>query len=193
MAAAEALAFDSSGDAWVADWDASHIVEFSAAQLGSSAAPTPADTINTGNHPEALGFDAHGNLWVTITGGKVLEYTPAQLAAGGAPNPTVTITLPGGADPFGMAFDHRGSLWISDRGNQVMLGFTAAQIAATGSPTPAVTDTLDLASSFSPEQPVFDAYATTMGVAPSHVRPHAVSAGHIRQASQNPARVVVNR
>ena len=63
-----------------------------------------------------------------------------------------------------MAFDHRGTLWVSDRHTNAILGLTAAQLASTGSPTPAVTDTLDIGNGFLPEQLVFDAYATSMGV-----------------------------
>jgi sugar lactone lactonase YvrE len=185
MNEAEGIAFDANGNAWVADRGAQHILEFSAAQLASSATTNPADTINTASTPEDVAFDANGNLWVVTEGPSALEYTPAQLAAGGAPNPTVTVTLPGGTDPFGMAFDHRGTLWVSDY-NGFMLGLTAAQLAATGSPTPAITDTISVSNGFQPEQPVFDPYAAAIGaVGAARVRPYVVSAGHVRQVNPN--------
>jgi streptogramin lyase len=190
---AEALAFDSLGDAWVADEGADHIVEFSAAQLASSAAPTPADTINTGAATEAVAFDASGNLWVASDAPALLEYTPAQLAAGGAPNPTVTISLPSGTHPFGMAIDNRGTVWISDVDNDVMLGLTAAQLAATGSPTPAVTDTLDMSASFGPEQPVLDPYATAITVGAAKVGRHVSGTGRIHRVNPNAQRLAIKR
>lgn len=188
MMNAEAIAFDANGNAWVADESGNLIVEFTAAQLASSAVPAPADTINTGAPNSGIGFDANGNLWVVTFAGTALEYTPAQLTAGGAPNPTVTITLPSGTAPFGMAFDHRGTLWISDYANDLMLGLTAAELASSGSPTPAVTDSLNIGYGFAPEQPVFDPYAMSGGaMGTAKGLPHVVSAGHVRAASRNPA------
>jgi sugar lactone lactonase YvrE len=173
------IAFDSSGNAWVADLHHTHLVEFSAAQLATGGVLTPVDTIGAtaGSlaSPDGVAFDASGNLWVSNGGNNktVVEFTPAQLAAGGAPAPTVIVTLPANTSLFGIAFDNRGTLWASSVSNHIMYGLTRAQLAATGSPTPAVADTVSL-SSFGPEQPVFDAFATASVVATARIG-HAVA------------------
>ncbi len=180
--AAEAMAFDANGNVWVADVGKSHLIEFSAAQLASSAAPTPADTIGLGSGAvTGLAFDASGNLWEVSSNGVAREFTPAQLIASGSPTATVAVTLPTGSDPFGMAFDKRGTLWISDYAG-IMWGFTASQLASTGAPAPAVADTVAVGGLFQPEQPVFDPYATAVGVSAARVRSpgHALAHGFRR-------------
>jgi len=192
------IAFDSGGNAWVADDGGNHIVEYSATQLAVSGAstPTPVDTIgaNSGSLActDAVAFDAAQNLWVAndCAPTTVVEYTRAQLAAGpGAPAPNVIITLPSGgrgaADPFGMAFDKRGTLWVSDANNEVMLGVTSAQLAATGSPSPVLTLSVTLNGSFQPEQPLFDPYATAIGVSAARLRAPAAPLGHPVSASRH--------
>jgi len=189
LGSAENIAFDANGNGWVADDQYSHIVEYSAAQLAvvGTSTPTPVDTIgaNAGSlfFPEAVAFDANGNLWVANSNNSVVEYTPAQLTAGGSPAPTAIITLPNGTGPFGMAFDKRGTLWVSDVSSGLMLGLNAAQLAATGTPTP-VTLTIPLSGSgFGPEQPAFDPYATAVGVSASRVRSPGVMLGRVGRRS----------
>jgi sugar lactone lactonase YvrE len=188
------MAFDSSGNAWVADDCNNHVVEYSAAQLGASGTPTPTDTIGANGEslssPDGVAFDAKGNLWVSNDGTNiVVAFTPAQLTAGGAPVPNVTIALPVDADPYGVAFDDRGTLWVSDYANGIMYGLSGAQLAASGSPTASVIDTLALSGSgFGPEQPLFDPYATAVAASASRVGPHVVAAGsiHIRGRRHHP-------
>jgi sugar lactone lactonase YvrE len=186
LSAAEAMAFDANGNVWVADWNKAHIVEFTAAQLASSAAPAPADTIGLGSGSiTGIAFDAAGNLWaLNRAAGAISQFTPAQLTASGSPTPNVKITLPGGIDGFGMAFDKRGTLWVSDY-NGIMWGLTSSQLASTGSPAPAVADTIGLGDGFQPEQPVFDAYATAVGISASRVRSPAHSLAHSVRRSPN--------
>jgi sugar lactone lactonase YvrE len=162
------IAFDTAGNAWIADDDAHHLVEYSAVQLAANGTPIPIDTIGADGgsllYPDAVVFDASGNLWVANDGQPtIVAYSAAQLAAGGAPAPTVTITLPQNADPFGLAFDKRGTLWISDTKNDVMYGLTSGQLT-TGNPTPAVTLTLNWSDMFEPEQPLFDPYSPAVPV-----------------------------
>jgi sugar lactone lactonase YvrE len=184
------IAFDSTGNAWVADEGRTHIIEYGASQLTTSGTPTPIDTIgSTGgslNEPSGLAFDAQGNLWVSNNGTTtVVEYTPAQLAAGGAPVPNIAINTPNTSDPFGLAFDNRGTLWVSDDNNGIMYGYTAAQLVTSGTPTPAVADTISLTNGFEPEQPLFDPYATAVGVMASRVHPHVGSLAVVRRANRN--------
>ena len=57
------LAFDASGNLWVANTTAPSIVEFSASQIVSSGAPTP-NTIITGSslsEPFGIAFDPHAS------------------------------------------------------------------------------------------------------------------------------------
>jgi sugar lactone lactonase YvrE len=141
-----ALAFDASGNLWVANGGGSTIVEFTASQLATSGTPTAAVTISASGgsllQPTALAFDASGNLWVVNTA-SVVEFGQSQLATTGSPSPAVTLTDDGAGSltgPLALAFDQSGNLWISD-GNadrDTLVEFTASQLTASGSPTPAV-------------------------------------------------------
>ncbi len=181
------LAFDVNGNMWVADNGNQHILEYTAAQLTGTGpgctpppaqcAPVPADTIGANNNsingPSGLAFDAQGNLWVAnVSGGTIVEYTPAQAASNGGPVPQVTITAPSGAEPAGLAFDNSGSLWVGDEigfANGAMYAFTSSQLAATGSPSPAVTITGE-SNQFYPAQIVFDPGATIAAPSAARVR-----------------------
>jgi sugar lactone lactonase YvrE len=107
------LAFDASGNLWVASNRDSTVVEFSASQLTASGGPTPAITLSaTGgslDSPEGLAFDASGNLWVTNTSttghGTVVEFAANQLATSGAATPNVTVSGSAIKEPVGLAFD----------------------------------------------------------------------------------------
>ncbi len=140
------LAFDRTGNLWVADYTGRTLNEFTAAQLVASGAPAPKVTISaTGNalqNPEELAFDTQGNLWsASTTTNQVQEYSLAQLVASGSPVPAVTLTANGTSidDPVGVAFDGSGNLWVSNYLNSTVVEFAHAQLAANGSPVPAVT------------------------------------------------------
>ena len=167
----QGIAFDASGDAWVTDYSNNRLLEYSPAQLATSGTPTPMDTIGStgGSLTNATTpiFDASGNLWVstgsggTVGGNAVVEFTPAQLAAGGAPTPSVTLAMPDSADPYGLAFDRRGSLWVTDVYNWAAYAFTSSQLAAGGSPAPQVSIIWPYPNSTA-FQPVFDPYSTAV-------------------------------
>ncbi len=145
-------ALDPSGNVWVANLG-STIAEYTQAQLAAGGTPTPgvvlSATANSLSEPSSLAFDRAGDLWVANkfpTGGSVVEFTPSQLAASGAPTPKVTITSNGSRSidtPLSLAFDGRGNLWVangsSSSATSSIVGFTPAQISASGNPTPAVT------------------------------------------------------
>jgi sugar lactone lactonase YvrE len=176
----QGIAFDPSGDAWVTDYSNNRLLEYSPAQLATSGTLIPIDTIGStgGSLTLATGaaFDASGNLWVAkgsggVGGNTVVEFTPAQLAAGGAPTPNTTLAMPDTADPYGLAFDRRGSLWVTDAVNWALYGFTSAQLAASGSPTPQVSIIWPYLQ-YTALQPVFDPYTTAVAPpAASRVRP----------------------
>jgi streptogramin lyase len=189
MSCPYSMAFDGSGNAWVADDNRNHIVKYSAASLAASGTPAPADTIGANAESlsctDAVVFDTHGNLWVANDClSTVVAFTPAQLAAGGTPAPNVTITLPNSADPFGLAFDNHGTLWVSDDNNGLMLGLSSSQQSASGSPTPSVTLSTTFAD-FSPEQPLYDPHATTKGVAALRLGGGRIAASTNRSVRQN--------
>ena len=84
------VAFDPAGNLWVANNANNTVVEFTAAQLGGSGSPTPAAILSaTGgslDEPSGLAFGPAGDLWVANFGNDtVVEFTPGQLAAAGAP------------------------------------------------------------------------------------------------------------
>jgi sugar lactone lactonase YvrE len=151
----EGIAFDSSGNLWVANLISSTLVEFTPRQLASSGSPVPAVTISPPKNgwfgPAGIAFDVSGNLWATVGNvsssagsGGIIKITRSELATGGSPNPAVTIDPAGtapvvsldGAQP--LAFDANGNLWVGNAGNSSVVEFAANQLAPSGAPIPAV-------------------------------------------------------
>jgi hypothetical protein len=101
-----AIAFDGSGNLWLAD-ATNKLLEFLAADLGSSGSLTPNVTITATvvttldgmamslDVPQGLAFDPSGNLWVangdSDNAGSLAEFTPTQLATSGSPSPAVFL------------------------------------------------------------------------------------------------------
>jgi sugar lactone lactonase YvrE len=164
------MAMDLSGNVWVVNASTNRVVEFTQAQLATGGSQTPTVTLNAAagslSTPSALAFDRSGDLWVANQGssvaaniGSLVEFTPSQLAASGAPVPAVTITSngSGGVDiPSALAFDGRGDLWMGNSFDNAVVDFTPAQLSASGTPTPAVTLTATAGSINAPDGLVFD-------------------------------------
>ncbi len=137
----QGLAFDHSGNLWVAG--AGSVVEYSRSQL-TEASPMPAVVISPrGSVPglalelAGLAFDSSGDLWVDGYGNNtVFEYTQSQLTKSGSPAPNVTIAGNDINTPFGVAFDRSGNLWVSNEGNDDVVEYTQSQLTKSGSPTP---------------------------------------------------------
>lgn len=89
----DALAFDSQGNLWVANYRNENVIAYSPAQRATSGNPTPLITIGIPNSdPFGLAFDKEGGLWVSDDfDGRVLGFTAAQIAASGAPVPNVIL------------------------------------------------------------------------------------------------------
>ena len=109
LAAPVGLAFDSSGDLWVANDAANTLLDFTPTQLVSGGNIAPAIQIygngTSLNAPREIAFDSSGDLWVAEdTSGYIEEFTPTQLSATGAPTPTITVTGGASGDLFGLAF-----------------------------------------------------------------------------------------
>jgi hypothetical protein len=94
--------------------------------------------------PWALVFDASGDLWSSNanTPFTLVEFTPASLAATGAPTPEVTLssaTVAGNATlnaPNGICIDNVGDLAAMNSAGAFGIAFFAKNQLATGSPTP---------------------------------------------------------
>jgi sugar lactone lactonase YvrE len=138
------VAFDAGGALWVSDNTAQTVAEYLPAQLAASGAPVPTVVLSARNRslvrPTGLAFDREGNLWVANSGSQaVASFTPAQLAASGAPAPHVVVFLASTSlgVPFGIAFDGAGSLWVMGEIG-ILEQFSPADLAVTGAPDPAV-------------------------------------------------------
>ena len=115
------IAFDKDGSMWVSD--ATRIHRFAAASLAAGQPHTTTFAIAATTSaaadlpPDALAFDADGNLWTTSFGGNVIfKLTPANLAAVGELKevvPSVILTVGLGALLESLAFDESGSLWLT--------------------------------------------------------------------------------
>ena len=142
------LAFDSSGDLWVANDSNESLVEYTPSQL-TTGSPTPAATIlnNNGSLEDVteIAFDGAGDLWTANYGSSQLsEFTPAQLNCGcgaSTPTPPVVITGSGVAGVQGLAFDAQGDLWAGtcSPNPSVLSEYRPSQLATSGSPMPNVT------------------------------------------------------
>ncbi len=102
------IGFDGAGNLWVANYvdatsDLGTVVEFAAADLGTSGSPNPAvtissTTVNTSDSldgPRGVAFDRHGNLWVgnffSDQFGSLAEFAKGQLTSSGSPTPKVFL------------------------------------------------------------------------------------------------------
>jgi sugar lactone lactonase YvrE len=148
------VAFDSSGNLWVADRNDHRVSEFTQPLTNGEAANMIVGgdcaifgqvlAANCMSVIEFIGFDHSGMLWVSDTGnGRVLGF-PAPLSTGenatvvlGEPDFqttygfSVNATLSNLVSPEGFAFDSSGSLWISDSGLNRVLEFSSSVVATT--------------------------------------------------------------
>jgi len=133
------VAFDASGDMWIASQDDSLVLAFAPSALAGSGSRTAKTIIlpvgGSLSGPTGLAFDSQHRLWVANSGnGTVVRFDSTQLAAGGAQAPAVVLSL--GGHPVALAFDVAGSLWVSDNESETIVGYTADQLATAGAPRP---------------------------------------------------------
>jgi sugar lactone lactonase YvrE len=149
------IALDAAGDAWVTNSSSDTIAEYSKAQLAGGGTQTPlvtltADAQDSLKGPTGVAFDAAGDLWVVNSeSDSIVEYTPGQLAQGGAQTPAVTLTANSSqslAIPYFLAFDAAGDLWVPNYATSTLVEFTPDELGASGDPTPATTIASDNAS-----------------------------------------------
>ncbi len=147
----EGLAFDPSGNLWVADASNNRVLEFTYPFSKGEAASTvlgqpdftsdsSATTSSGLDSPNGIAVDSSGNVWVAdFHNNRVLEYVKGQCGcANGFSNGQAASLVLGQKDfvsaaeqtaqkgmfsPIGLAFDSSGNLWVADFGNSRVLEF----------------------------------------------------------------------
>ncbi len=139
----EGLAFDASGNLYVADYDHNKIRKITSEGVVSTfvGGPNSGYADGTGSavqftHPSGLAFDASGNLFVSEEGNhKIRKITPAGVVstfagdAAGFSNGTGTnaqFHL-----PTGLAFDASGNLFVADFSNHMIRKITPSGVVST--------------------------------------------------------------
>jgi secreted PhoX family phosphatase len=145
LALPEGVTFDTAKNLWVTNCSdpvtgAGSITEFSRQQLrqlASIPAPGPAVTLSDDGLndifecPYGADFDTSGNLWtVNRFLANLIEFTPAQLEAGGIQPPKTQITSTVFDSPLGSSFDAAGAIWIVDFAQNQVYGFSSTSLAA---------------------------------------------------------------
>jgi sugar lactone lactonase YvrE len=91
------LAFDASGNLWIANAGTSNVGALHPNHLTSTglvrADIVISATTTDPTLPLGLAFDEHGNLWVVYAEGVLVRYDHAALAASGSPEPAVRIAI----------------------------------------------------------------------------------------------------
>lgn len=145
----EGLAFDKSGNLWVADEQNNRLLEYKPPfSIGMNAnivigqpnfnTGTPFTNQSRLDQPDGVAFDSSGNLWVSeFNNNRVLMFKPpftsdmlASLVIGqndfdsGSYNEGGVISQTGLNSPAALGFDGSGNLWVADQNNNRVLMFT---------------------------------------------------------------------
>ena len=172
---AQDFAFDRAGTLWSTALEpgtgktnegSQRLAAWSPTSLTDGATVKPAvvlDTADTGggvpslDSPLAIAFDATGDLWVGncgwITGhATLIAFSPASLAASGAPTPTKLTQV--STCPEGLSFDSAGDLWLVGNSQNAIMRYPAAALADAA---PAADVTMHLAKPYDyPTASAFD-------------------------------------
>jgi hypothetical protein len=91
------------------------------------------------SQPTGLALDGNGNLWVAIAGYNwIIEFTAAQLSAGGTPTPAIVDKLGVSTTPLSIAFDKAGDLWVGLFNANEVAELAAASLPVGGTPQPVI-------------------------------------------------------
>jgi sugar lactone lactonase YvrE len=137
------IAFDTSGDLWVADTGNARVLEFvppfttgmsATLVLGQSSFSTSSPGASAGSlgEPTGLAFDAKGNIWVSDVYENVVVAFSRPFSSGETSTlvlqgglPTLEPTQSGFVFPYSIVFDQSGDLWLSDSFYNRVLRFAA--------------------------------------------------------------------
>ena len=112
------LAFDSKGDAWVADTGGNRVEELSSegkymAEFGSKGSAK-----GQLDEPRGVAFDSKGNIWVADSANnRIQEFSTTTVGEALAVYGTAGAELGQFNDPIALAFDSKGNLWVADMSN----------------------------------------------------------------------------
>ncbi len=102
---------------WVPHLQEGELRAWDAGRLGVDVdAPDVVITLPVGAQPNAVAFDAEGDLWVTDNGNnRLLEIAADDLRESGSPTPSVIIDSDGASliAPIGLLWDTDGGLWVA--------------------------------------------------------------------------------
>jgi sugar lactone lactonase YvrE len=106
------LAFDATGNLWVAYFAAGLITKLTPAEIALAGDKTGASAITPGvqlkisaaANLEEIAFDESGGLWFTYATSQVARFAPAQLTASGEPTPATVVTATVVGSTKGLAF-----------------------------------------------------------------------------------------
>jgi sugar lactone lactonase YvrE len=118
LTAPSKILFTANGNGLVSDWTTPGTVTQVIANgnsftVGTVTTPTGVTALD---HPEAMTYDANGNLWIgNQNGGKVTEFT---VSASGVLTP-VTAFQTAGTDVDGITFDAAGNMYVADQASHV--------------------------------------------------------------------------
>ena len=124
------VAFDSSGNLWVADRNSNRVLMYPSTDLFTGSNPK---VVIGASAPNAIAFDSSGNLWVAAQNQNAILKFPSDNLISGA---TASVTLGGNVcpaycettsstlwNPKDVAFDSSGNLWVADTTNNRLLMF----------------------------------------------------------------------
>lgn len=147
----DGLAFDKSGNLWIADTGAHRVYRYDSSRLAQSTsvapdfiveAKPPSPATGVLSSPSTLAFDSSGNLWVAYAGsGVIAKMESAELGAKGqksfVPGVQLRIAgLPAGARLEGIAFDRSNALWVSYGPGKNIARLTLEQLKTSGEKAP---------------------------------------------------------
>ncbi len=131
--ALKAMAFDGSGNLWLAGCGG-RLLRLPSSALARSGDAASSAALASDDDPEDLAFDAAGNLWAAA-GGKILRFDADHLSDATAPDLTLTARNAGDSADLGatgLAFDASGNLWGFDFGGNVIFEVSAADLDGSG-------------------------------------------------------------